>query len=175
MVIALNGLAHLIHRELSGDVEKLEIIYLPSIGEKRESRSEIEAEFRKALHQAREKEIAQGMSLVGPHRDDLGFEINGVNMSAYGSRSQQRTITLSLKLTEAKYIHDQTQDQPVLLLDDVLSELDQTRRHHLLGFISPFQQVLITTTDLDRLEPWFLSQATQFRVNQGNIERLSNL
>ena len=172
IVTALRGLAYLIHWELSGGMEKLEIIYLPSIGEKGESHGQIKAEFWKALHQAREKEIDQGMSLVGPHRDDLGFEINEIDMSAYGSRSQQRTIALSLKLAEAKYINDQTGDQPVLLLDDVLSELDQRRRHHLLEFISPFQQVLITTTDLDRLEPWFLSQATQFRVNQGNIERV---
>ena len=93
-------------------------------------------------------------------------------MSAYGSRGQQRTVALSLKLAEAKYMHAEVGDSPVLLLDDMLSELDQPRRQHLLEAIVPFQQVLITTTDLDRFQPSFLAQATQFRVRQGTIEEV---
>jgi DNA replication and repair protein RecF len=95
-----------------------------------------------------------------------------MDMGIYGSRGQQRTIALSLKLAEAKYIHAQTKDHPILLLDDVLSELDRRRRHYLLEFILPFQQVLITTTDLDCFESSFLTRTLQLRVNQGNIERI---
>jgi DNA replication and repair protein RecF len=112
------------------------------------------------------------MSLVGPHRDDIQFQADDVNMGTYGSRGQQRTIALSLRLAEAKYLQAQAGDQPILLLDDMLSELDQPRRHHLLQFITSFQQVLITATDLDHFEPSFLAQATQFRVRQGNVKRI---
>jgi len=92
-------------------------------------------------------------------------------MSRYGSRGQQRTIALSLKLAEAKYIHTQVGDSPILLLDDVLSELDRGRRQHLLEAISSFQQVLITAVELDYFEPSFLAQAAQFHVRQGGIVR----
>ena len=173
LVAALNELAPEIHRELSAGTERLKIVYLPSVNKEGEWQlGEIELKFRQALHQARGKEISQGMTLFGPHRDNLRFQVNEADMSAYGSRGQQRTIALSLKLAEAKHIHTVVGDPPILLLDDVLSELDQRRRQHLLEAVIPFQQVLITTTDLDRFEPSFLAQTTRFRVSQGNIEKV---
>ena len=169
LVTVLNELAEKIHQELSGGREKLKIVYLPSAG-KEENLAEMESHFQQALYQTRSREIGQGVTLVGPHRDNLQFQVNEADMSRYGSRGQQRTIVLSLKLAEAQYMHTQMGDSPILLLDDVLSELDQARRQHLLEFILPFQQVLITATDLDLFEPSFLAQAAQFRVKQGNIE-----
>jgi DNA replication and repair protein RecF len=169
-VAALNQLAHEIHLEISRRAERLKITYIPNIGKEANQLSEIESQFGQALEQVKVKEIAQGITLVGPHRDNLLFQINDADVGAYGSRGQQRTVALSLKLAEAKYMHAQVGDSPVLLLDDVLSELDQPRRQHLLEAITPFQQVLITTTDIDRFQPSFLAQATQFRVRQGNIE-----
>ena len=170
LVATLNDLAERIHQELSGDRERLKIVYLPSVGKEGKELGEIESQFRQALHRLRGKEIGQGMTLAGPHRDNLQFEVNEADVGRYGSRGQQRTTALSLKLAEAKYIYTQVGDTPILLLDDVLSELDQARCQHLLEFILPFQQVLITTTDLDRFEPSLLAQATQFKVRQGNIE-----
>ena len=169
LVTALNKLAQEIHNELSGKTEKLEIVYLPSI-DKDESLVEIESRFRQALYQTRRKEIAAGMTLVGPHRDSLQFQVNEADMSRYGSRGQQQTVILSLKLAEARYIQTRVGDSPILLLDDVFSELDHHRRQHLLESIVSFQQVLISVVDLDCFEPSFLAQTTQFRVRQGTIE-----
>ena len=169
LVTALNKLAREIHNELSGKTEKLEIVYLPSI-DKDDSLVEIESRFRQALYQTRRKEIAAGMTLVGPHRDSLQFQVNEADMSRYGSRGQQQTVILSLKLAEARYIQTRVGDSPILLLDDVFSELDHHRRQHLLESIVSFQQVLISAVDLDCFEPSFLAQTTQFRVRQGTIE-----
>ncbi len=172
LVAELSELAKTIHWELSSSVEQLRIVYMPSVGKEQYQLGEIESQFRQELHQAQGKEIAQGATLVGPHRDSLQFQVNDTDMSAYGSRGQQRTIALSLKLAESKYMHSQADDPPILLLDDVLSELDKPRRHHLLEVIIPSQQVIITATDLDRFEPSFLAQAAQFQVRQGNIEKV---
>jgi DNA replication and repair protein RecF len=110
---------------------------------------------------------------VGPHRDDFRFFVGEVDAGIYASRGQQRTVALSLKLAEAKLMLSATKEHPIVLLDDVLSELDARRRHHLLDSAANYQQVLITTTDLDRFEQNFLSQASIFRVTQGRIEPLS--
>ena len=169
LVRTLNKLAEEIHWELSSGTERLEIVYLPSVDKEELPLAEIESHFRQALDKTRRREIAQGMTLVGPHRDNLRFQANEADMSRYGSRGQQRTIALSLKLAEAKYIHTQVGESPVLLLDDVLSELDRGRRQHLLEAISSFQQVLITAVELDYFEPSFLAQAAHFHVRQGGI------
>lgn len=175
-VAALDRLAQGIHDELSGEQGKSNFVYFRSIDKQRgkeDSQIEETAEvFTKALQAAREKEVAQGMSLVGPHRDDLRFFVNEMDAGAYASRGQQRTVALSLKLAEAKFMLDTTKEYPILLLDDVLSELDAQRRHHLLNSTAKHKQVLITTTDLDRFEQDFLAQASLFRVTQGRIEQL---
>ena len=112
------------------------------------------------------------MTLVGPHRDDIRFLVNKVDMGVYGSRGQQRTVALSLKLAEAGFMLQQVGDSPILLLDDMLSELDLQRRRGLLDSIADYQQVLITTTDLDRFQPEFLSQAALFEVKGGSVQPL---
>jgi len=163
MVAELNDLAQPIHHQLTAEREKLRMIYLPSTDA---------TDFRDRLRDVQKKEIAQGMSLVGPHRDDLAFLIGDVNMNIYSSRGQQRTIALSLKLAEARFMRSKITDEPVLLLDDVLSELDAARRHHLLGSVASYQQVVITTTDLDHFDPGFLADAALFRVSVGIIRNL---
>jgi len=173
-VAALNRLAQTIHDELSGGQGKLSLVYFRSIDKekgKEESQIQETAEkFARALSAVRAREIAQGVSLVGPHRDDLRFLVNEIDAGVYGSRGQQRTVALALKLAEAKLMQSKTGEQPVLLLDDVLSELDAKRRHHLLDAAAQHEQVIITATDLDRFEPEFLKQATLFKVSQGVIE-----
>jgi DNA replication and repair protein RecF len=177
MIAPLDRLAQDIHSELSGERGKLSLVYFRSIdkqkGKEDSQISETTEIFAKALTAARDKEIAQGVSLIGPHRDDLRFFINEVDAGVFASRGQQRTAALSLKLAEAEFMLNKTGEHPILLLDDVLSELDALRRHHLLSSAAKHKQVIITTTDLDRFEPDFLAQVSLFRVTQGRVEPVS--
>ena len=125
--------------------------------------------FRQALIAVRAEEIARAMTIVGPHRDDIRFLINGIDATIYGSRGQQRTAALALKLAEVALMRNETSEMPVLLLDDVVSELDQHRCGFLLETISHAQQVLITTTDLGFYANGFLDAATVWRVAGGTV------
>jgi DNA replication and repair protein RecF len=121
------------------------------------------------LRQARRREIQQGVCSLGPHRDDLEFLVNGINMLSYGSRGQQRTVALAAKLAELSYMRTVTGEEPILLLDDVFSELDLQRRAHLLRQILCHQQVLMTTTDFSGFPGEILEQAHRYRVVQGTV------
>ncbi len=160
-VAALDELARLIHEQLTGSQEQLNILYKRSVSQE---------EFPRALFQSRDKELAQAMTLVGPHRDDLRFLVQEKDMATYGSRGQNRTVALSLKLAEAQFFTSKSGDPPILLLDDVLSELDVPRRHHLLQAAPGYHQVVITSSDSDRFPADFWAQATKFRVSAGTIE-----
>ncbi|HEY1016254.1 MAG TPA: DNA replication/repair protein RecF [Herpetosiphonaceae bacterium] len=128
------------------------------------------AAFAAALRANRREELDRGMTLIGPHRDDLSITLGGREVGAYGSRGQQRSATLALRLAEAELMRDRTGDCPVLLLDDLLSELDSRRRDHLLRTIDrPDQQTLITATDLDDFAPAFLAGITRMHVEQGKV------
>jgi len=170
LVAELNGIAQAIHDELVGGAARLELDYSSNLVTEG-SPSGIEYQFRRALNRTRSKEMARGMTVVGPHRDSLQFRLNGMDMAKYGSRGQQQTIALALKLAEAKYIQAQVGDPPILLLDDVFAELDRARRQHLLESLVSFQQVLITATELDYFEPSVLLQADKLRVTEGSLEQ----
>jgi DNA replication and repair protein RecF len=114
------------------------------------------------------REIAQGTSVLGPHRDDLAFLVNSVDMNVYGSRGQQRTVALSLRLAEVAYMRAVVGEEPILLLDDIMSELDPARRAWVLQTIGQ-GQAIITATETDHFAPSFLRQATLFRVTAGQI------
>lgn len=177
-VAELSKLAEATHDELSGGQGKLRIVYCRSIdkdtGDGSCHTDEIAEAFTQALQSVRHKELAQGISLAGPHRDDLRFLTDEVDIGVYGSRGQQRTVALAIKLAEAKFMLGKTGEYPILLLDDVLSELDSRRRSHLLQSVAEYQQVLMTTTDLDDFEPGFLAQADVFTVSAGCVERLAS-
>jgi len=166
---ALNGHAREIHRHISGGMEELRMAYAPNVAADG-SLSEIESGFREALEKRRKRETLLGMTLAGPHRDSLSFSVNGTDVARFGSRGQQQTVVLSLKLAEAKHMQAEITDYPIILLDDVFAELDLQRRKHLLALVALYQQVLITATDPDCFEPSFLAGATRFRVSQGVIE-----
>src|SRR5258708_25461177 len=117
--------------------------------------------YRTQLREARRREIHQGVCSLGPHRDDLEFLVNGVNMLSFGSRGQQRTVALAAKLAELAYMHRVTGEEPILLLDDVFSELDLPRRVYLLRQVLHHQQVLMTTTDVPALTPEILQKVHQ--------------
>lgn len=170
-VAELGNLSRSLHAELSGG-EELTLSYRPHIGPNASDWPELADAARaltEALAAARPMEIERGVSLIGPHRDDLRFIVNGVDIGTFGSRGQQRTVALSLKLAEAAFMQARTGEAPVLLLDDVLSELDQARRNYLLQAVLRYHQVWITATDLDRFPPEFLSRARPFRVENGSL------
>jgi DNA replication and repair protein RecF len=126
-------------------------------------------DFSAALAARRSEAIARGQTLQGPHRDELRFEVEGIDMRPFGSRGQQRTVTLALKLAEARLMWKLTGERPVLLLDDVLGELDGARRHALLAHIDPRQQVLVTTTDAEALPRGFADEALVLQVAAGRV------
>jgi DNA replication and repair protein RecF len=141
----------------------------------RYSESSIRESFLEQLREITGEEIQRGMSLIGPHRDDLRFLAGGIDMRIYGSRGQQRTVVLALKLAEAKLLAEETGKQPIMLLDEVLSELDESRRRYLTKVIKNSQQAILTTTHWNAYSPEFLAQATLLRVQEGRIERIPNI
>lgn len=126
--------------------------------------------FQAALIRTRSREVAAGMSLLGPHRDDVQFIAQGRDLRTYGSRGQQRTAALSVKLAEVAIMRRALGAPPLLLLDDVMSELDDSRRALLLEALDGVQQALVTTTDWGDFTPDFRRRARCLRVTEGRIE-----
>jgi DNA replication and repair protein RecF len=152
------------------DAGDLRLVYRPSYdGPLTEKNADMIAGMCARLSELRRREIAQGANVLGPHRDDLAFLAGGVDISTYGSRGQQRSVALALKLAELEYIEYETGDQPILLLDDVLSELDSGRRRDLLEAVRPLDQVLLTTTDSASLPEEVLAYAHRYRVRSGHV------
>jgi DNA replication and repair protein RecF len=164
--------ANEIHAGITGNKEKLNIHYVNStqIDTDQDETVAIE-EFMVKLSQVAEQEFRRGVSLLGPHRDDLSFTINDKDVQSFGSQGQQRTTALSLKLAEIELIHEEVGEYPILLLDDVLSELDPYRQSHLLKTIFPKVQTFITTTSIDGIDDHTLSNAAIFYVDHGEIQR----
>ena len=131
---------------------------------------QISAAFKQQLAEMRTKEVGAALTLVGPHRDDLRFSIDGVDMTTYASRGQGRTIAVSLKLAEIELMRAETGEDPVLLLDDVMSELDKPRRAALSHAILNAKQAIVSATDLDDFTEEFLARAKIVRVNDGKVE-----
>jgi DNA replication and repair protein RecF len=126
--------------------------------------------FQTALARTRQREVSAGMSLLGPHRDDVQFTAQGRDLRTYGSRGQQRTAALSVKLGEVAIMQRALGAPPLLLLDDVMSELDGSRRALLLQALDGVQQALVTTTDWADFTPEFRSKARCLHVVEGRIE-----
>lgn len=138
-LLALDEMISEIHRKLTGEKEELHIYYDPSCHEE---------EFEELLRKGRERDIRHKMTNIGPHRDDISFYIKENDLRKYGSQGQQRTAALALKLAEIEIVKRIIKDTPILLLDDVLSELDSKRQNHLLNNIHEIQTI-ITCTGLD--------------------------
>jgi DNA replication and repair protein RecF len=172
-LVVLDELAYAVQSELTGSAEGLHLRYLPSVEvEGQEGASAVGLAFQAQLEALRQREIAAGMTILGPHRDEVRFTINDVDAGIYGSRGQQRTVALALKLAEVDMMRRETGEYPVVLLDDVLSELDSQRRgfllHRLASSDGP-QQAIITTTDLHILPTVFLEQCQLWRVQMGRL------
>lgn len=193
---ALEAVARIRHAELSDDRETLAIYYMPSFNAGLMSEANyqqlkngrglileavdvsaplpdaetVAARYLAQLEAQRARELAAGGTLYGPHRDDLRLLANGRDLRLYGSRGQQRTAALALKLAEVRVMTEDTGAAPVLLLDDVMSELDARRRSALLSALDHVRQAIITATDWDDFTPEFRRQAQQLTVRDGSVE-----
>jgi DNA replication and repair protein RecF len=153
------------HRIIS-ETEELSIDYDSLPGQEID---EIAAAFRQALEERKSEELRRGQACVGPHRDDVAFYINGKEAVKFASQGQQRTIVLALKLSELDIITEKTGDEPVLLLDDVLAELDDIRQNYLLKSINNNTQTIITSVDTVLFEKEFLQDVLVYKVEKGDI------
>ncbi len=135
------------------------------------SEEDIRVGFLKALGQSRSEETRRGVTVLGPHRDDLRFYANGIDLSDYGSRGQVRTTLLALKLAEIEWMRIRTGQWPVLLLDEVLAELDTQRRLDLLKYLEKIEQAVLTTTDLKLFAPEFTEKAEIWQVEAGKVSK----
>ena len=158
------------HRDLSGTDEEVRLEYRPSVPVAEDSNA-VEKNFRDSLAAAQAKERATAVTAAGPHRDDFSLLIDGVDMGTFASRGQARTIALTLRLAEAAYLSAVRHEAPIILLDDVLSEMDASRRLRVMEQVTQYQQVLITTTDLEPVRDFFGPAASYFRVGEGKVYR----
>ena len=185
----IERLASRVHNELTRGSEILRLAYDPAfdplpkpsgqmglkmdtiLDRSRLELDEIQDGFRARLRGLRNEEVARGVTTIGPHRDDLRFLANHVDLGDYGSRGQVRTALLALKLAEVNWMKDRTGEWPVILLDEVMPELDLQRRADLLKYVGESEQVLFTTTDLNLFTPGFTEKAEVWKVESGKIEK----
>lgn len=193
-ILELDTVARQRHREVSGGQEGLRLYYAPSFDPYRRPQpnyqlplimeelapystaappvKEVRETFMAYLLEARQDEINRGVTMVGPHRDDFHFLVDGIDMHLYGSRGQQRTAALSTKLAEVALMKQSTGEMPLLLLDDVMSELDAHRRQQVINIVDQAGQAIITTTDWEDFPPEFRERARLLAVSMGRIEEI---
>ncbi len=188
-VAELERLAAPIHAELTRDAEQLRIEYLPALPPLSQPNGQLDLpmaastdwaqveqeilveRLAQCLARRRNEEIRRGITLTGPHRDDLRLRVDGIDLRLYGSRGQNRTAMLAAKLAEVEWMHQRTGEWPVLLLDEVLAELDPQRRGDLLQRVLSAPQALLTTSDLDMFTERFLSHCALWEIRQGTLHR----
>ncbi|WP_195218879.1 DNA replication/repair protein RecF [Leuconostoc lactis] len=166
----LQAAAQPIHAEISNQQETLTLAYQTGVAFERDDDLEtVKAAFEAALARQEAREIMQGTTLVGPHRDDIKFIVNENDVAVFGSQGQQRTTALAVKLAEIDLMQEETGEYPVLLLDDVLSELDANRQTHLLLAIQDKVQTFITAPTLSDVARQLIHTPKVFHVQQGEI------
>lgn len=158
-IIMMNEIIQDIHKNLTSNLEEIEIRYEKSVEEE---------EFLDNLVKKRETDLKYQSTQIGPHRDDMSFYVNGMDIRTYGSQGQQRTVALSLKLAEIQLVKKIIQDNPILLLDDVMSELDKKRRDALLDAIKDIQTI-ITCTGYDDFIQERLPIDRIYNIRNGSI------
>lgn len=163
-----------IHKGISRGLETLKIEYKPSVDVlDTQELSKMVLSFEEKFNKVKTKEIERGTTMFGPHRDDLQFIVNDRDVQTFGSQGQQRTTALSVKLAEIELIYSEMKEYPILLLDDVLSELDDYRQSHLLNTIQGKVQTFVTTTSVDGIDHQTLKEASTFEVTSGMINRVN--
>ncbi|MCS4485825.1 DNA replication/repair protein RecF [Staphylococcus americanisciuri] len=169
----LEKLAAPIHSGITNGKETLTLRYIPSIKlqDTPQDEDDLINEVFELLQTSLTKEIERGVSMQGPHRDDLGFNVNEMDAQTFGSQGQQRTTALSIKLAEIELMHQEVGEYPILLLDDVLSELDDSRQTHLLSTIQHKVQTFVTTTSVDGIDHEIMKDAKVYQIEEGNIKK----
>ncbi len=157
-----------IHNKLTGKLEELRLEYTPSFQIDDLNKNDIQLRLKKILEKNIEKDIQKGSTEFGPHRDDLDIIINEVSARTFGSQGQQRTAALSLKLAEVELIKSEIGEYPVLLLDDVFSELDINRRKFLISTFKDIQTIITSTDDIDLKELNDVEKKVFF-IKQGKV------
>ncbi len=187
MITELEKIATKIYYNLTSGNEELRLDYRPAfspdslpiqqnglfripepIGSLKPS-NELQGDFEAALRSNRKEDIARGITTIGPHRDDLRIFSDNVDLSDYGSRGQIRTALLALKMAEVEWMRSKTGQDPVLLLDEVLAELDPQRRSDLLDYLSKYEQAILTTTDLHLFSSGFTEKCTVWTIESGKV------
>lgn len=164
---ALNEKGKMIHNDITSGIEKIEFEYMCSI-KKMESLAE---ELKQELLKSRNKDIEKRITSIGPHRDDFSIMINNIDTRSYGSQGQQRTAILTIKFASLEIIKEQTGEYPVLLLDDVLSELDNNRQRYILNSIKNVQTI-ITCTGIRDFEKYTNEKAKIYEVKEGVVQEV---
>jgi DNA replication and repair protein RecF len=193
-ITALNEMERIvrrIHHRLTGNSEVLRLAYQPAFDPLPENGTQIglpidtvvdrsalgEQDIREAfkarLVSLRREEIARGVTTIGPHRDELRFIANAIDLTSFGSRGQVRTALLALKLAEVDWMKERTGELPVLLLDEILAELDQQRRSDLLDVLADSEQVILATNDLALFKPDFIQSAACWGVSGGSLSAMT--
>ena len=169
-VAALDGRAKAVHRGWVGDRDgELAIRYVSDVATDVPTMDGVAAAFAARLEEKRTLERIRRVSLVGPHRDDVSFSLGGTSLAAYGSQGQQRTAVLALKVAEYGELEARSAEAPLLLLDDVLSELDPERQRAFLEAVGSFGQAFVTTThDVD------VPVAAAYRIRDATLERIAS-
>ena len=130
----------------------------------------IAEEMRRALDRMRRDELERGLTLVGPHRDDFRFLADGVDLRPYGSRGQNRTTMISAKLAQGEWLQRRTGEWPILLLDETLAELDETRRREVLHRVGSYPQAVLTAADVGLFPNAFLQAANVVELRAGRLQ-----
>lgn len=192
-VAALSLQADRIHQELTGGAAWLQLHYQPNFDPLQPPAldyqlgllpqepsqlpvdvAELQQAYRETLCRRRKEAIARGMTLLGPHRDELRFVSQGIDLGVFGSRGQQRTSVLALRMAELQWLKQETGEAPVLLLDEVLAELDRRRRSYLLETLQMMEQTIMATTDAELFPADFRSRAHVLQVREGIITALES-
>jgi DNA replication and repair protein RecF len=166
LIRVLSAAAARVHAQWTGGSEQLEIAYQPSVVFDVPSGETVAGAFASRLKSLAALERTRQMSLVGPHRDDVDLRLDGRSLAAYGSQGQQRTAVLALKVAEYTVMHDRSGEAPLLLLDDVLSELDPQRAQAFLAGVGAFEQAFITATHL----PGGLPHAQRYTIENARVQ-----
>ncbi len=163
----LKKISRKLHEDITNQKESLEITYEPKV-KFTEAQKSLQEEFLKSLESSLRSDIKNGSTSFGPHKDDIALCVNGVDIRRFGSQGQQRTAALSLKLAEIRLIKEETGEDAILLLDDVMSELDSTRQNFLINSLSDVQ-LFITTTELSEEVKSALPPGKTFYVKNGSV------
>jgi len=170
----LNKEAGVIHKILSHGNENLTLYYQNNIIASLEDASRLKNIFKQRLEGCREEEIQRGSTIYGPHVDDILIEINGKDARRYGSQGQQRSAAISLKLSQIEIYYENTGEYPVVLLDDIFSELDERRRQSIIKLLNKTQAFITCTEDVIRQEDEMPFKKNVIHIHQGKVKKITS-